>query len=315
MHVSSIVIATVRRVPWLFRPFLKVALQFYPYRRDAHWVLIELKEVLGIRTTRRMKVDGFTILADPWDGPGHNFWRTGLTEPETRGLLSALLRPGMVMLDVGAYIGQFSLVASRATGDELRILSIEPTPAVFRDLCRNIDANHCKHVTCVQAALSDAPGSQNFYFFPESQDQNSLRPLAAAEAVSVEVEVKTVDSVAEEYGVDRLDLIKIDVEGNELAVLKGARKSLVRFRPALIIEISRHQSVYGYSGAAIKQLLEGMDYSVHRIEMDHCPPYIPRVDELSPPVSHFNIVAVPADGSRPLPSNRETASGRVPAGS
>jgi FkbM family methyltransferase len=203
----------------------------------------------------------------------------------------------MLMMDVGAYIGQFALVASR--GEGVRVLAFEPTPAVFRQLRRNIELNHCSRVTCVQAALSDKPGRAKFYFYPESHDQNSLRPLAGARAVSVDVAIETVDSIAARYGLDRVDLIKVDTEGNELAVLKGARQSLLRLRPTLIIEISRHQPAYGYTGADIRTFLVDLGYGVYRIEQDRCRPYEPREDDCKT-LSHFNIVAVPENQDAPF---------------
>ena len=304
MTRSSVVISSARLLPWLFRPLVRGLFLAYPYRRGSpHWVLLQLKENLGIRVSRRMKVDGFTIEADPFDGPGHTFWQTGLTEPETRNLLSRFLRPGMVMLDVGAYVGQFTLVASRATGDEIRIFAFEPTPDVFHQLRRNVQANHCSHVTCIQAALSDKPGRGKFYLYSQSHDQNSLRPLIP-DARCVEVTVETIDAISEKHKIGQIDLIKIDVEGNEFCVLKGARQSLARFRPVLIIEVSKHQQSYGYTGAALKEFVSDLGYSIYRVEAGQCPPYVPRDDEINLNVSHFNIVGVPRERPALFPLTR-----------
>src|SRR3984893_18651282 len=279
---SGVILSSARRLPWLFRPLVRTLFLTYPYQWSTpHWVLRTLKEILGIRISRRMEIGGFTIEVDPFDGPGRDFWQTGLTEPPTRDLVSRILRPGMVMLDIGAYIGQFTLVSSRATNDEIRIFSFEPTPGVFRQLCRNIQANKCAHVTCIQAALSDRSGRAKFYFYPESHDQNSLRALASSDATYAEVSVETIDSIAEQYSIDRMDLVKVDVEGNELSVLKGARRSLTRFRPVLIVEISRHQRTYGYTGAEVKNFLDEYGYNTFRVEAGTCPPYVFSDDEIS----------------------------------
>ena len=300
MTPSGAALGAARRLPWLFRPLLRAALSVYPYRRGGvHWVVLKMKEDLGIRLSIPMQVDGFTIEADPYDGPGHTFWRSGLTEPETRRLLTTILRPGMIMLDVGAYVGQFTLVASRTGAGGVRVIAIEPTPAVFRQLLRNIEVNRCSNVTCVQAALSDKPGRAKFFFFPQSNDQNSLRPLADPRASAVEVAVETIDSIADANKLDHLNVIKVDVEGNELAVLRGARQTLLRFKPILIIEISRHQRAYGYAGADIKNFLTELGYRVHRIEHDSYPPYVPTDDDCKT-LSHFNILAMAEDKGEPL---------------
>jgi FkbM family methyltransferase len=295
---SNILLSSARRLPWLFRPVMRAFFRVYPYRYSTpHWVLRSLKEILGIRISRKMEVDGFKIAADPFDGPGYIFWQSGLTEPETQRLLSAILRPGMVMVDVGAYVGQFTLISSRVANNEIRIFSFEPTPDVFRQLCRNVKANRCAHVTCIQAALSDTPGKANFYFYPESHDQNSLRALASSDASCVEVAVETIDSISDKYLIDRIDVIKVDVEGNELSVLKGARRSLAQFRPVLIIEVSRHQRAYGYTGADIKTLLREFCYDAFRVQPGTCPPYEFSANEINSRVSHFNIVAIPSEAT------------------
>lgn len=292
---SQALFSAAREFPWLFRPLVSSVLRVYPYRKgEPHWTILALKDQLGIRISRRMNVDGLTIEADPFDGPGHSFWRVGLTEPETRHVLGEFLRPGMVMFDIGAYVGQFSLVASRVALD-VRIFAFEPTPAVFAQMQRNIELNDCRNVTCVNVALSDAPGTALLYTYPGSADQNSLRPLASDSNGSVEVRVSSIDSFSKERNLDRLDVIKIDVEGNELAVLKGARESLSRFKPVLIVEVSRHQRSYGYTGAQIKALFDELSFDCFRIEGSGLRPYQPSDDEIHPGCSHFNIVAKPRE--------------------
>jgi FkbM family methyltransferase len=294
MGYSKVIFSMASRWPGLFRPAVSAVLSMYPYRSgEPHWVLSDLKELLGVRVSRRMEVDGLVIHADPFDGPGRKFWSVGLTEPEMLNLLSRVLSVGMVMFDVGAYVGQFSLVASRACKGQITILAFEPTPQVFEQLQENIEANNCKGVKCIQAALSDKPGQAKFYIYPESHDQNSLRPLASRDARSVDVTVETIDSICEQQNLTRLDFVKIDVEGNELGVLKGAVQTLARFHPLLTVEISRHQQAYGYSGAELRITLDAAGYDVYRVETFPCQPYIPVDGEINDKVSHFNILAVP----------------------
>src|SRR6185312_182451 len=128
MPRSAIVLSAARRFHWLARPAVRLYFTVCPRSHQPHWLLRELKETLAVRISRTMDIDGFQIQVDPFDGPGHVFWRTGLTEPETRRVLAGIIKPGMVMLDIGAYVGQFTLVASRVAGDQLKILAIEPTP-------------------------------------------------------------------------------------------------------------------------------------------------------------------------------------------
>lgn len=259
-------------------------------------MILALKEQFAIRTSRQIRVEDFVIEVDPFEAPGRALWRTGFTEPETRKLLTKLLKPHTVMLDIGAYVGQFSLVASRLVSD-VSIFAFEPTPSVFEQLQRNVELNGCQNVVCLNVALSDRPGKANLYTYPESADQNSLRRLNTASTASVEISVETVDCFVKRRKLARLDTIKIDVEGNELAVLRGARESLLRFRPALIVEISRHQRVYGYTGAEIKLLLAELGYNTFRIGDGDYPPYEPSNNEIHLGCSHFNILAVHQTGA------------------
>jgi FkbM family methyltransferase len=244
-----------------------------------------------------MEVAGLTIEADPFDGPGHIFWKKGLTEPETRNLVDRLLTSGAVMFDVGAYVGQFSLVAAQLGYS--RVYAFEPTPSVFRQLQRNVTLNGCNNVTCVSTALSDHIGTMRFYTYPGSADQNSLWPLHPTMARSFEVPVTTIDAVVSEQALERIDVIKIDVEGNELAVLLGAGATLKELRPTLIIEISRHQQAYGYSGFDIHALLTKQRYNCFHIGAGGLIPYVPRRDEIHAACTHFNIAALPGEQKAP----------------
>jgi FkbM family methyltransferase len=254
-----------------------------------------LKEQLGVRISKEMNVDGLKITADPFDGPGPKLRRVGLIEPEMREMLSRVLKPGMTLFDVGAYIGQFCLAASNLCEGQLDVIAFEPTPNVFAQLQRNAKTNHFPKLTCIQAALSDKPGIAKFFFFPESYDQNSLRPLADSAAQCIDVKVETLDSVCSQRSISRLDFLKIDVEGNELAVFRGAQQSLNRFRPLVMFEISRHQSAYGYGGAEIKQFLEQSGYELYRMGQLPYRLYTPSTDVIDNATSHFNVLAVPRE--------------------
>ncbi len=300
---SETLFRAARAFPWLFRPIIGGALKIYPYRKgEPHWTILALKEQLNIRVSRRMQADGLLIETDPFDGPGHTFWKEGLTEPETRRLLAKLLHPEMVVFDVGAYIGQFALLAARLT-ERLRVFAFEPTPSVFAQLQRNVQLNRCDNVSCENVALSNADGTAQFYFYPNSADQNSLKPLTDDWVNSVEVKLQTIDSFVKQRALKRLDVVKVDVEGNELAALQGAAESLRAFDPALIIEISRHQrSSYGYTGAEIKAFLAQFGIECFRID-DDLRPYQPSEGEIHAGCSHFNILAASrATYSRLLPT-------------
>lgn len=206
----------------------------------------------------------------------------------------------MTALDVGAYVGQYSLLASRLVHESGAVIAVEPTPSVFAQLKRNIKLNQCRNVTAIHAAISATSGTGTLYFYSGSSDQNSLRPLDAECSASVEVTLMSLDQIVSESGLSRVDLIKIDVEGNELYALRGGAETIRRYRPCLVLEISRHQRTYGYTGAALKAVLDGFGYDVFKIDPEGLIPYVPVDDEINQGISHFNIIAVPSGVDLPV---------------
>ena len=292
-HPSKIILDCATRWPLLGRFLTRFWFTFQSVGKPPHWLLQTLKNRLGMHFSRRVNIDGFDVVCDPFDGLTRLLIQQGFTEPETRLLFADEIRPGMTIFDVGAYIGQFTLVASRQLAGTGRVVAFEPSSAAFALLSENVRRNHLSNVRCIHAAVSDSTGEATFYLMPASADQNSLRPLAGSDAIPVKVALETIDHVAESLSLDRIDLIKIDVEGNELFALRGARSVLREFRPLLIIEISHHQFTYGYSGSEIQSFLEELGYQTMRIdENEGLVPYQPSPSEINDVITHFNIVAM-----------------------
>ncbi|WP_422928153.1 FkbM family methyltransferase [Singulisphaera sp. PoT] len=181
----------------------------------------------------------------PWSKNrwGHKYQAVSLTEyhylrdgnPETHesALLEHVLRPGMTVVDVGANHGLFSFEAAHLTGPTGRIHAFEPTPSTRALLQSNFDANGVTTVKVFSVAVSDAPGMAKLRVHRELSGLNTLATkditwnqgtLHADEIV--EVPVTTLDDHAAREGLSHIDFLKIDVEGFELSVIRGARKLL-----------------------------------------------------------------------------------------
>lgn len=154
--------------------------------------------------------------------------------------LLPLLNHGGIFVDVGANIGDFSRVASLVFR---QVIAFEPIP----DLALKLRSELPRNVTVHALALSEAPGTATLYIPVQqghtvsglaSLDRSANQlPDRAAEMAEIPVEIRTLD----EFGLSDVDVIKIDVEGLEEFVLKGARETLQANRPALIVEIEdRH---------------------------------------------------------------------------
>lgn len=162
----------------------------------------------------------------------------GSYEPNELAFLARVLRPGMQVVDVGANEGFYTVFAARRVAPGGRVLAFEPSPRERSRLERNVRINRLANVQVLPLALGARPGRAVLRVAnPEHNGQNSLGAFAY-ESVSlageVNVEVRTLDEVA---AGTRVDLVKIDVEGAELAVLEGAERVLREERPLVQLEI------------------------------------------------------------------------------
>lgn len=161
-----------------------------------------------------------------------DFWwlEAGHYEPLTTSFLSSNLREGDMAIDVGAHIGIHTIhMASIAKF----VVAIEPERLNFSLLKRNIVLNNLKNVVAVPAALSDRDGSAELCV-ERSTGLHSLEPSADCLRV-VKVKTFTLDTLLKILGFSRVDLLKIDVEGHEFEVLKGARNTLANNPPRFIV--------------------------------------------------------------------------------
>lgn len=162
-------------------------------------------------------------------------------EPEDVEAFRRFARPGSVVFDVGANVGQYSLLASKLVGETGHVYAFEPSPDVLVKLQHHLEVNHADNVLLTRKAVAECNGTASFYPANENSNQGVGSLLPAEEyrgkirtEESIEVEVVTLDNFCEEHGIDHIDLLKIDVEGYDLDVLKGAEKILDR-SPGIVV--------------------------------------------------------------------------------
>lgn len=159
----------------------------------------------------------------------------GAYEPGLEALLRRRLAPDAVTLDVGANIGPVTLALSRMC-PRGRVYALEPAASNFAYLVANLAANGAGNVSAERLALYDREGALDFTV-SEDDPAGSHVPAGGGEATT-RVEATTLDRFVAERRLDRLDLVKMDVEGSELRVLRGASATLARFRPDLVVEVN-----------------------------------------------------------------------------
>lgn len=189
----------------------------------------------------------------------------GTYEAGTVRRYRALLAPGAVVFDVGAHVGYHTLRFAALVGRGGRVFAFEPHPGNFRLLRRNVERRALGQVTLIPQAVSVAPGRQSLHETPLSMG-HSLLPLKEHTG-RVEVTRASLDHFAREQGIERADLIKIDVEGAEPEVLEGMR-GLAGRSPRLVVIVEFKPALLARRGLLpehLPQLLTSMGFAVSRI--------------------------------------------------
>jgi FkbM family methyltransferase len=189
------------------------------------------------------------------------FWR-GEHEPEVQAVLSAIVRPGDVVYDVGAHIGSHALGAARLVGANGKVVAFDGDPENIAHLSENVSRNTLSAtVQIVYAAVWSHPSQQEISFRRaragtsqggvETEEQHPM----LADGELVRVPVITLDAFVAAGGPPP-QVIKVDVEGGEWEVLRGAESLLRKHQPALIVEVHHQQA-----DAQIRLLFDELHYA------------------------------------------------------
>jgi FkbM family methyltransferase len=150
-----------------------------------------------------------------------------------------LLKKGMNVIDIGAHIGTYSILAAEKVGPAGKVVSVEPEPRNYEQLKKNIELNKFKNVITKNMALSDHEGLEKLYLNIDNSGGHSLT-FQKDKNSYINVTVKTLDNLIEELNLKKIDIIKIDAEGSEIPILKGAEKTLKNNPDMKIIVAAEH---------------------------------------------------------------------------
>ena len=209
---------------------------------------------------------GTPVVINPWwrdlkialphtDNASLLFYRTHSDEG-LAWLLQALLSPRMTFLDVGAHIGAFTLVGGKMVGTEGKVLAIEPLPPCAEAIRRNAAMNGMNNVKVYEGALCDYSGRIGF----QSDSQRSSGWIATKpNHVAFETQCWTLDDFFRSAGITRVDVMKLDASGNELAALRGGAKTFRSGEVGTLVMKLYHPSVtqerFGYDSRESLSLL------------------------------------------------------------
>jgi FkbM family methyltransferase len=160
-------------------------------------------------------------------------------EPHVTRLMRGLLLSHTCVIDVGANLGYYALLAAAMLDGRGRVHAFEPEPAVFSGLCRNAELSGLQNLRIAQAAVSDKDGHATLFLpaTPGDRMSSSLLPDMTEHGGEVRCRTVRLDTYCASSGIDRVDLLRIDAEGAEAKVLTGMGALLDRWSPDIVCEV------------------------------------------------------------------------------
>jgi len=203
----------------------------------------------------------------------------GAHEPVTVASYLKLVNPGDTVLDIGANIGSHTLPLAKLVGLTGTVVAIEPTVYAIEKLRKNLSLNTAlgSIVRPVHAMLGEATGTPIPDTLPSSWPLNQkgdIHPLMGSQEKSTKgARMMSVDDLFKETSLKTVNLIKLDVDGFEVAILRGARNTLAEHRPRIVLELAEYTlRERGYSLQEILVILSDLDYVLYD---DHLSKKIP----------------------------------------
>lgn len=202
----------------------------------------EAVERWGSRLARRpltaVLPDGSLVECNLRESVQRHIYFHGAYEPIESFLFTRLIRPGAVVVDAGANVGQFTLLAASFAGPTGAVHSFEPVPSNFRRVWENVERNAAATARVNQLALWNEPATLELGRPPTAEADND-GTFAVGVTGGVVASGIRFDDYAREHGVGRVDVVKMDIEGAEWPALRGMNDALERYRPVLLLEVNR----------------------------------------------------------------------------
>jgi FkbM family methyltransferase len=218
-------------------------------------------------------------LPPEWHGHPKLLYAFGWHQATELPILATSLSHGEVVLDIGANVGLWSLILSKAVGANGKVFAFEPTQITYNTLTENVALNSLTNVVTLPYALSNHNGQVRLYHDVDAS-RNSFGETRLTNVASAyeEVSTRTLDSLIAELHLEALDFVKIDVEGAEPLVFEGARNTLARFRPTILFEVSpKALAALGFRCESPLEILSDLSYRFYELdsgkltEIKRCP--------------------------------------------
>lgn len=228
--------------------------------------LFDHGKLAGVKETVPTLNNDFKINVDTHNFIEASIYYLGDYEPWVKKHFKLLIRPGDVILDVGANIGFHSLYFSTLTGPNGKVIAIEPINQNFLAMQSNIALNGFENIITIQKALANETKEIQIYIDPEAKNPGAFSLLEQG-IKNTHISCLKGDDLIDELGLKLIDFIKIDVEGYELEALKGLSLTIEKSRPVIIFEYDRaYQMKAQYAPDAIFLFLNSFNYRYEYID-------------------------------------------------
>jgi FkbM family methyltransferase len=227
------------------------------------------RSALGKGNSATVSRGGLRWRLDLNEGIDFAIYLLGAFERSTVNTLEKLVKPGDVVFDIGANIGAHTLGLAKSVGPSGRVFAFEPADFAFAKLQANLalnpelNARTFPRQILLSASAAEPPEGEIYASWP-LEATNAVHPKHRGKLVSTKgASVDTLDFFVEREGLERLDFIKMDVDGHELPVLQGGLETLKKFRPILVMELSPYvHREHHHDFAHFVTLLREVGYSL-----------------------------------------------------
>ena len=217
-------------------------------------------------------IDGITYELDLNEGIDSEIYYTGCYKASTSTIINKLCKKDFTILDIGANIGAYTFRFAKLAGPKGKVIAFEPMSWAFTKLKRNMELNNFGNVFLERLALSNrSKDNQEVNFacsWPITDGGGSKHPLILRSTLMRDVtNVITLDDYVAKKGIGKIDLIKLDVDGYELRVLRGAVETLKVHTPIILMELAVYTiEEVGDSVTDLISLLQSRGYKFYSIK-------------------------------------------------
>jgi len=296
-----------RAVSSLFKVFWEITVlttkQKIHLARWSQCIVMVFRRLLGKGHITVVNRNSISWKLDLREGIDFAIWLMGYFEPSTVSAYKRIIRPGDVVLDIGANIGAHTLPMAKLVGDAGKVIAFEPTNYAFDKLSENCALNPiiASRTIINQVMLVSSGYASSVHSAPDIYSSWPLKKEAASHEIhqghlmsTSRAELLSLDDYVTMHNLSRLDFIKIDIDGFECEMFNGAAKTLKRYRPKIIMELAPYTLVE--QGGSLKELisiLSDAGYVFYTIDdRRKLPSDSDEINRMIPPGASINILAI-----------------------